>query len=689
MFMYKKLLPILLIILLSFHLTSTGQAVKLRCTEVMPNGDVLIHWNPFTGTGFYNYTIFSSPVLAGTYTELAVITALSQDNYLHTGAAADLAPVYYYLVTNKDSGPAPPSDTLASMLLTGSTIDFEFIDLGWTPIHNPSPFLPAMYPWYLLYREYPPGNWTIVDSTQDSDLSQHFWACNGNSDTVRFRIGVRDTVFGCISLSNQLGEVLQNLSNRYPPSIDSVSIDANGKVIIGWQPGSDPDIVGYKIFSVSSTNDSIDYVDGRFTTFYLDQSSEPCNGPLRYILLSVDSCGNESPFPFDSLTLLDKPHSTIYLSDIQYDPCLMTNSLLWNEYENFDPPLEYTNLYVSENSGPYQLLTTILPGQITYTHTDLQPNTNYSYFVRAFSQDHLKSSTSCRKDVVTYNSPRPLFMYMRYVTVENNDRVNILFYTDTNAHVQSYRILRSTSSGGPYTEAGTVLQEGEEFLSYVDTQADVTAESYYYQIEVIDSCGMASVIANTSRTIFLKAEALPDMSNVLTWNAYESWYGRISGYRVYRRLDDSPPELRADVDSITLTYTDNVSDLTGSVSRITYVVEAYEGSSNPFGFQELSYSNEVLSEQEPKVYLPNAFMPQGTNNNLLKPVTVFVGSEGYEFYIYNRWGQLIFNTDNPGDGWDGKYNGGYVQQDVYVYLILFRNALNQPGQIKGNVAVIY
>jgi gliding motility-associated-like protein len=409
---------------------------------------------------------------------------------------------------------------------------------------------------------------------------------------------------------------------------------------------------------------------------------------LRYILSSIDSCGNESPFPFDTITTLDKPHTTIHLDDIQYDPCQMTNSLLWNEYKNFEPPLEGTHIYVSENNGPFTLLATVSPGQISYTHTDLQPNTTYAYYVRAFNQGGLKTSTSCRKEITTYNSPRPSFMYTRFVSVEDNERVNILFYTDTTAHVQFYRILRSVDAGGPYVEAGTVPDQGQEFVSFSDATADVTAESYYYRVEVVDSCGTASVIANTARTIYLQCEALPDMTNRLTWNAYESWYGRIQGYRVYRRLDNGALTVLADVDSLTLTYTDNVSDLTGTINRITYIVEAYEGSANPLGFREQSFSNEVLSEQEPKVYLPNAIMPRGTNN-LLKPVLVFVGSEGYEFLIYDRWGQQIFRTSNPDDAWDGTCNGNYVPQDVYVYLLRFRNALNQPRQIKGNVAVIY
>jgi gliding motility-associated-like protein len=146
--------------------------------------------------------------------------------------------------------------------------------------------------------------------------------------------------------------------------------------------------------------------------------------------------------------------------------------------------------------------------------------------------------------------------------------------------------------------------------------------------------------------------------------------------------------LLAELDSLTFSYTDNVSNLTGSASRITYYVEAFEGNTNPMGFMETSRSNEVLSEQEPRAYLPNGFLPLGVNG-LFKPVIVFVGIEGYDFMIYNRWGQMIFRTEDPGEGWDGRYNGQLVQQDVYVYLLKFRNALDQPRQIKGNVAVIY
>jgi gliding motility-associated-like protein len=686
MSMIKKSISFLATLLLVVSLESSAQTVSLNCTEVLPGGDVKLHWKfqTLNPAEFSHFTVFYSNVRTGSYNPLPNINNLMQDTCIHTGAGADAAVVFYYMIAYEVSGTATASsDTLATILLSAVTADMEIVDLSWTRLHSTS-----LSDTYLVYREFPPGNLELIYSTEELNLTYHFYECNYEEDTVRFRIAVENLVNGCTSYSNQTREVLQNQFNRFPPVIDSVSIDADGNVIIGWEPATEPDIHGYKISSVASTYDSIDYVVGRLSTFYKHQFSDPCSGPLSYLISSFDSCGRESPFPFDPETFLDKPHRTIYLEDIAYDPCQLSNSLRWTEYINFEPPLEGYEIFVSADNGPYQLLATQAPGDTTYTHDSLLPNTGYSYYIRAFNEGGQKTSTSCRKEVRTYNSPRPMFMYIRYVTVEENSRVNILFYTDVNAHVQSYKILRSISEDGPYSEAGTVREEGQEFITFLDSEADVNNESYYYKIIVTDSCGRDTAIANTSRTILLKAEALPDFSNRLSWNAYESWYGRTLGYRVYRRLDDSSMDMIADVDSLTWTFTDNVSGLTGSVSRMTYIVEAYEGPGNYYGFRENSFSNEVLSEQESRIYLPNAFMPFGINN-IFKPATVFVDGGGYELVIYDRWGQLVFQSHDPEEGWDGTYNGNYVPQGVYVYLVRFRNATNQTRQVKGNVAVIY
>ena len=49
--------------------------------------------------------------------------------------------------------------------------------------------------------------------------------------------------------------------------------------------------------------------------------------------------------------------------------------------------------------------------------------------------------------------------------------------------------------------------------------------------------------------------------------------------------------------------------------------------------------------------------------------------------LYNRWGQLVFITDDFLHGWDGKFNDNIVQDGAYSYKINFRNAKDKIIQV--------
>ncbi|MFY0643365.1 MAG: gliding motility-associated C-terminal domain-containing protein [Bacteroidia bacterium] len=82
-------------------------------------------------------------------------------------------------------------------------------------------------------------------------------------------------------------------------------------------------------------------------------------------------------------------------------------------------------------------------------------------------------------------------------------------------------------------------------------------------------------------------------------------------------------------------------------------------------------------------HIPNAFTPNGDGNNeVFKPV--LVNYQNYELRIYNRWGELMFQTTDVNEGWDGTYMGSPVQQGVYLYditVITTEDMLNR--QFKG------
>jgi gliding motility-associated-like protein len=101
----------------------------------------------------------------------------------------------------------------------------------------------------------------------------------------------------------------------------------------------------------------------------------------------------------------------------------------------------------------------------------------------------------------------------------------------------------------------------------------------------------------------------------------------------------------------------------------------------------------ITIEQCPQelIYIPNSFTPDGDElNNIWLPIFTS-GFDPYDFNIkvYNRWGQVIWETNNHMEGWDGTYNNGLVQQGIYSWVATF-SKLDNSGKkvIMGNLNVI-
>jgi gliding motility-associated-like protein len=86
----------------------------------------------------------------------------------------------------------------------------------------------------------------------------------------------------------------------------------------------------------------------------------------------------------------------------------------------------------------------------------------------------------------------------------------------------------------------------------------------------------------------------------------------------------------------------------------------------------------VIIESEFLMYVPNTFTPDGDgHNDIFFPVFQGEDPTTYELFIFNRWGELIFQSNNKLIGWDGTHNGIKSKEDVYVWKIKVRKELNQ------------
>lgn len=110
---------------------------------------------------------------------------------------------------------------------------------------------------------------------------------------------------------------------------------------------------------------------------------------------------------------------------------------------------------------------------------------------------------------------------------------------------------------------------------------------------------------------------------------------------------------------------------------------------NSYGCSDTA-SGVVIINEEFFIFVPNAFTPDGDiHNNTFNPILTGHDPSRYTLYIFNRWGEVIFESHNAAVGWDGTYGGGLVQDGVYTWTIeAVPDGTNDKRTYRGHVTVL-
>jgi gliding motility-associated-like protein len=121
----------------------------------------------------------------------------------------------------------------------------------------------------------------------------------------------------------------------------------------------------------------------------------------------------------------------------------------------------------------------------------------------------------------------------------------------------------------------------------------------------------------------------------------------------------------------------------------TYVVELIAYNYNQF-CSDTAYST-VIVKDVIIFYVPNIFTPDNDNfNQTWKPIfTSGVDPYDYHMLVYNRWGEVVWESYNYNAAWDGHYGGELVEDGVYVWKIDFKETMSDKRhQAEGHVTIL-
>ncbi len=667
---------LIILIFLSTQLVAQLNAPSLRCLQVLPNGNVKLTWiAPLDPNNLFNaYQIYASTSFLGTYNLVGTIGALNTQQYTDVAANANNQSYFYYIVTKFGSAGANsslPSDTLKTIFLnciqnSGSPA----VKLIYNKIHQPQ--LPTTSSDFLLVKEYPTAIWNNLATTSALNYNDTISVC---SASINYQATLQDNS-GCFSSSNIQGGVYKDQKAPNQPYVDSISVLPNGNTIIAWNIPKDLDIVKYQIFKKTGGIDQAltPYINGINNTNFTYTINVANNGWVGLYVSAIDSCNNISTY--DSLP------RTMFLTS-KYDSCAYKTNLSWTPYRNMPQGvLEYRIYYSVNNSAFLQVGSTT---QTNFVHTNVQPSANCCYFIRAINTSKTITSSSNRNCFFTQQLQAANFIYIKTATVIDKKTVQLKLYLDTAKKSTSLIIYRSTDAIN-FSAILSVPISNTPFYDVVDETVDTKNLYYYYKAIVKDACGNERTQSQITKTILLKvAEDKEEIfSKHLSWTNYLGFNGGVSGYNIYRVVNEvQNTNAIATKGPTDTTFTDDISNEAPNGSKIEYVIEAVEGIGNSYGFVETSKSNNQDVYLEGRLFVPTAFAPNGKNKIWL-PITHFIDKTDYSVSIYNRWGAKLFETTNDAVGWDGKN----ATPDVYVYLINYKNARGEYQQVKGTVLLM-
>jgi len=470
---------------------------------------------------------------------------------------------------------------------------------------------------------------------------------NGCRDSVKKVVYIRDT--------------LDPLNNGF----SYITVENDKDIRLNWRKSPLSIFKEYQIFQdeanvLTNLYNSTNFAD---TNFLVNNSIDVNARRYCYVTKITDTCLRTGP--------RTEAHCNIFLRAL--DGSLGETQLRWTHYEGWQQRAAY-EVYRKAPNDTFKRIAT-LKGDVNIYIDDSLCDVEYCYYVVCVHPNGVwksRSNNACNIPDVGEIKEVPV---IDVATVQNDAETQIKWHLPpTTALLSHYEIYKSTGLGG----LNMVKIDNANFSPYFDMKVKTQINPYTYSIRAGDICGNYSDFSLPANTLFL--DGLNDRDTIkLTWNPYINWKLGVAKYLiemkdkngVFQNIGTTPSSLTTfDVPSLSLDVVDS----------LCFRIIAVEDSA----IADSSYSNARCIAPKSRVYVPTAFTPNGDGkNDIFKPVSLFLHNDqtnslyGYTFEVYNRWGEMVFRTNDVQSGWDGTYSNKKCIAGSYLWRM---NAVGMDGE---------
>ena len=174
---------------------------------------------------------------------------------------------------------------------------------------------------------------------------------------------------------------------------------------------------------------------------------------------------------------------------------------------------------------------------------------------------------------------------------------------------------------------------------------------------------------NVNPLPIIKATKSNDIDCVTRQSQFIATGGTIYSWTPSNSLNNPNSSNPIATPSITTNYLLRGEDLNGCVNTDSLVLNVSNANSNQF-------------------LMANAFTPNNDRLNDCFGIKGWGNILELDFSVYNRWGEIIFHSNQSGDCWDGKYKGVDQNAGAYIYIIKAKTACVDSILRKGTFVLI-